>query len=153
MEDHGVSANAADQWGRMALYVAAHAGSAEALKMFVQHRDCRVNATVGWERLTALYAAAAAGSAKAVQMLVQHPDCRVNTTNKICGCTALHRAAEAGQAEAVNVLASHPRCDFSITDRFGDTAADVARHERHDDIAELIERKSKGKFVKSAWSA
>ena len=61
--------------------------------------------------------------------------------------TALHLAAEAGHAEVVNVLVQHSNFDFLNTDRRGRTAADAAKDWRHDDIAALIEAKSKGSFT------
>ena len=130
------------------LHVAAWHKQTDCVKILINDGKASVNATD--ERgHTALHEAAAAGSAEAVNMLVQHPDCRVNATD-VYGCTALHDAAEAGSAEAVKVLVQHPSCDFSIIDKDdgfdGLTAADLARQLGHDDIAALIEAKSKGNF-------
>ena len=130
------------------LHVAARHNQTDCIKILNKDGKASVNATDERGR-TALHLAAAAGSAEAVNMLVQHPDCRVNATD-VYGCTALHDAAEAGSAEAVKVLVQHPSCDFSITDEDdgfdGDTAAGWARRRGHDDIAALIEAKSKGNF-------
>ena len=125
------------------LHVAALHGRTGCVKTLVNVGKSPVNATD--ERgSTALHLAAENGHTEAVKVLVQHPDCRVNATDSD-GSTALHTAAWAGHAEAVKVLVSHPRCDVSIIDMWGDTAAVEARREGHDDIAALIEAKSKGK--------
>ena len=151
IDDHGASVNATDERGCTALHQAAEAESAEAVNVLLQHPDCRVNATDRWDD-TALHVAAAFGHAKAVQVLVQHPDCRVNATNDF-GHTALHAAASAGHVQAVTVIVQHPRCDVSITDKDSLTAADWARRREHDDIAALIDAKSKGNFTKQfSWS-
>ena len=135
------------------LHVAARHNQPDCVKTLINDSKAPVNATDEPGR-TALHLAAEAGSAETVNVLVQHPDCRVNATDG-GGCTALHHAAWTGRAEAVNVLASHPSCDFSISNDRGDTAADWARHWGHDDIAALIEAKSRGNFSKDyehLWS-
>ena len=135
--------NATDGDGWTTLRLASVFGNAEAAEVLVQRPDCRVNATDRWGR-SGLHLAAENGHTEAVKVLAEHPNCRVNATDSD-GSTALHTAAWAGHAEAVKVLVSHPRCDVSIIDMWGDTAAVEARREGHDDIAALIEAKSKGK--------
>ena len=74
IDDHGVSVNATDYYGRTALHVAAKAGSAEAVKLLVQHTDCRVNQTGIMDR-TPLHEAADEGNLDCVNVLVSHPNC------------------------------------------------------------------------------
>ena len=126
----------------ISLLLCAGLNQAGFVKALIYDHGVSVNAT-DWRCRTALHVAAEAGSADAVKVLVQHPDCRVNATDRR-GRTALHLAAAAGHAEAVKVLVRHPSCDFSIADKDGLAAAERARNWGHDDIAALIDAKSKG---------
>ena len=61
------------------------------------------------------------------------------------GDTALHRAARrkrvvwAGSAQtaAIKALLSEPQCDTTITNRLGDTAADIEHKLGHDNIIKI----------------
>ena len=97
---------------------------------------------------TSLRLAARLNQADRMRALIHDHGASVNATDEQ-GRTALHVAAAAGSAETVKVLVQHPSCDFSITDRDGLTAAGRARLFGHDDIAEMIEAKSKGNFTKN----
>ena len=83
-----------------------------------------------------------------IKELINDHGASVNDIDWYEYCTALHIAAEKGYTEIVQVLISNPQCDFSITDSDGRTAAAAARRWLYDDIAELIEAKSKGIFTK-----
>ena len=52
--------------------------------------------------------------------------------------TPLHGAAYDGNMDVVQLLTSYSECDVSLKDAEGQTAADVARSQGHDDIAEYL---------------
>ena len=93
---------------------------------------------------TSLRLASLLNQADRVRALIDDHGASVNKTDWWRRRTALHLAAATRHAEALKVLVQHPSCDFSITDDYGDTAACLASRRGHNDIAALIDAKSKG---------
>ena len=96
---------------------------------------------------TSLRLAAEHNQAGRLQALIDEHGASVNFADRERR-TALHHAAAAGSTESVQVLVHYPSCDINITDDEGLTAANLARRHGQEDIAVLIDAKSKGTFLK-----
>ena len=126
------------------------------LRYLMQSGSSSQTATDGSEQVelgpefysASLRLAASLNQADRARALIDDHGASVNKTDWWRRRTALHLAAATRHAEALKVLVQHPSCDFSITDDYGLTAARMARGRRHDDIAALIDAKSKGDFTK-----
>ena len=143
-----------DSWGHSLVhYACASDIDADAKVTYLMQSGASSQTTSsGWASpefySTSLRLAAWLNQADRVRALIDEHGVSVNAANW-WGSTPLSLAALFGSAEAVDVLVSYQDCDFSMTDGDGETAADCARLGRHNDLAALIEAKSKGKLTES----
>ena len=75
---------------------------------------------------------------KLFEALVKRPDLKPNVTEKDSGWTALHHAAYWGQTDVVKLLLSRKDIDLGIKSLEGETALDLAIHQKNPEIVALI---------------
>ncbi|KAG5634703.1 hypothetical protein H0H81_001050 [Sphagnurus paluster] len=139
--NHGADPNRSRSGMRTALDSAVMCGSADAVRLLLQH-GARLHNT------NALKVAAYYGQTSMIELLLEAgadvnevPDYKeMLRAERVDGLgTALHEAANGGQREAA-VLLLQRGADPNIKDSLGKSALDIARQKGHAAVAEVLER-------------
>lgn len=141
--------NALDGNGHTALFLAVGhpAQKINVVRLLLTTRGIDVNKLSGKGEQTPLFRAVGkCMDITIVQMLLSHPKVNVNKLGGSTSETPLIRAVKHNHYEVVKLLLGRVETRLDLMDDNGQTALDLARKNRHDEIVQLFENQTKSEF-------